>query len=317
MYLKVEYNFCLCAYHISDINPIELIGEEIYDEFDFEAANGTISSFVPSEHADTKSFPETETSRSVPQIKDASATPSPVLRPLNTRGINFLRSTSAPPSPCPRSTAPSVFSGPVTRPNTPGITAPAIVVGGPETTTIATTSATDEPEATGKMPKESAHGVIPAFEDSVSDPATPRSVPVKKRPVSSSGTPTPLVGSMSPAVSRSASPAPSLEAILLDRKRRLAAAAAAGRDPGSVTTPSISGTSDNYDARAPAMRPPTMSSKGTRKFKSSPLGGGEQTGVVIAEKVKQDIQGHEEDIRIPDEMNTTGWDKNQDDSGYL
>lgn len=64
------------------------------------------------------------------------------------------------------------------------------------------------------------------------------------------------------------------------------------------------------------MRPPTMSPKGTSKFKSSPLGGGERTGVVVAEKVKQDMKGQEEDIRIPDEMNRTGPDK-EDDSGYL
>lgn len=301
----------VCVLTISDINHLELIGEEIYDEFDFEAGNGTISSFVPSELADTKSFPETETSPSVvSQVKDGSPTTKPVvLRPLATRGLNFLRSTSAPPSP--RSKGSFVFSTSATQPNASSIlTVPATVV---REIAVEIASTTDEPETTGKIPKESGHGVISASEN-IADPGTPRPTLLKKRPLSSSGTPLPLTNSMTPAVSKSASPASSLEAILLDRKRRLAAA---GRDSGPMTTPSTSGTSDNHDPRAPAMRAPAMSSKGTSKFKSSPLGGGEQTGVVVAEKVKQDVQGQEEDVCIPDETNRTVPGKKEDNAGCL
>lgn len=293
---------------ISDINPLELIGEEIYDEFDFEAANGTISSFVPSEHASTKKFPETETfPTAAPRINDVFPTRSPVLRPLNTRGLSFLRSTSAPPSPRTRDRTPS-FSVPIPaaqlNPQSAG-NPTATTVGSPETT-IATPS--DEPKARGENTEESAS-------ENVSDPGMLRLAPPKKRPTSSSGTVSPLVSSMSPAASRSASPAPSLEAILLDRKRRLAAAAAAGKDVGPMIAPS--GTSENYDPRVPALRASTMSPKGTKKFKSSPLGGGEQTGVILAEKVKRDIKDQEQDTRIPGEMDKAAPDRKEDDSGYL
>ena len=291
----------------SDISPLELIGEEIYDEFD--CANGTISSFVPSEHPSTK-FPETETPAVAPQTKDVFPTRSPILRPLNTRGLSFLRSTSAPPSPRNRSRAPSLFSVPipVAQLNTPeGPSADNLTVTAPE---ITISTASDEPKAKGDITKESAP-------ENACVPGMPRSAPLKKRPVSSSGTASPLVNSMSPAASRSASPAPSLEAILLDRKRRLAAAAAVGKDAGPMIASSVPGTSENYDARVPASRAPTTSPKGTSKFKSSPLGGGEQTGVILAERVKRDIKDREEDIRIPDETDKGAPDKKEDDSGYL
>ncbi|KAG8215827.1 hypothetical protein J3R82DRAFT_7769 [Butyriboletus roseoflavus] len=286
----------------------ELIGEEIYDEFDFEAANGTLSSFVPSEHANTNG---TEPFTGVAsQINDAFTTTSLVLRPLNTHGLSFLRSTSAPPSPRNRGKALSVVSTPsqASRPNTPvgsSATTPRTIVGSP--------GITDDPKAKGETPKAS--GVVSVSEN-VAGSGPRRPTPMKKQPVCSSGTGSPLVGSMTPA-SRSAPPSPPLEAILLERKRRLAAAAGAGKDVGFMTVPSISGTSHNNDARVPALRAPAMSPKGTSKFKSSPLGGGDRTGVVIAEKVKQDIEDHAEDIRIPDEMDKAGPDKKEDDSGYL
>ncbi|KAF8966793.1 hypothetical protein BDZ97DRAFT_1806478 [Flammula alnicola] len=133
--------------------------------------------------------------------------------------------------------------------------------------------------------------------------------------------------------SRSASPAPTLEAILLDRKRRLAAASAqsSGSNTASVTAspaPGVVHTASQVDNATPASviapspAPSTgamhsvpskdillpsapvspapsvggtgvvasrnvhgTQAKGTR-FKSSPLGGGERTGVVVAEQVK-------------------------------
>ncbi|KAF8431694.1 hypothetical protein L210DRAFT_3415529 [Boletus edulis BED1] len=243
----------------------ELIGEEIYDEFDFEAINGTISSFVPSEHAGTNKSPETEVSLGI--------------APHNTRGLGFLRSTSAPPSPRIRGRAPSMF----TTPTQAQLDAPnGSSIANPTTTTIENAETTvtftfDEPKGKGQSTKES--GVVSAFEN-VSDATIPRPPPLKNRPVSSSGAISPLVGPMSPVASRSASPAPSLEAILLDRKRRLAAAVAAGKD--ASTTPSSSGRSENYDARIPVLRAPATSPKGPSKFKSSPLVGSEQTDIVIA-----------------------------------
>ncbi|KAI9570083.1 hypothetical protein HD554DRAFT_2086717 [Boletus coccyginus] len=287
----------------------ELIGEEIYDEFDFGAANGTISSFVPSELASAKKSPETEISLGVvPQINDVFATRSSVLRPRNTYGLNFLRSMSAPPSPRNRGrTPPSDFSVPIqsaqlnTFEGPSAINTTTVTVGSPG---ITKTASSDEPKS--KEEKE------PAPEN-VSDLSIIRPVPLKKRPGSSSGTASVLLSSVTPAASRSVSPAPSLEAILLDRKRRLAAA---GKDGGPMIAPSTLGTNENYDARVPALRAPITSPKGTSKFKSSPLGGGEQTRVIIAEKVKH-VKDQEEGVRIPDEMDKVAPDKKEDDSGYL
>ncbi|KAG9312630.1 hypothetical protein JVU11DRAFT_7045 [Chiua virens] len=60
----------------------ELIGEEIYDEFDFEGANGTISSFVLSGHADPKKSSEAETSPSAAlHTNDVFSATNTVLRP--------------------------------------------------------------------------------------------------------------------------------------------------------------------------------------------------------------------------------------------
>jgi metal transporter CNNM len=293
----------------------ELIGEEIYDEFDFEGANGTISSFVPSEYASTKKSPQTETSPGdAPQTNDVFATSSPV-PPLNTHNLGFLRSTSAPPSPRNPSRPSSMFSVPTqaAQPNAsegPSTTKPtATTVERPDVTI---TIASDEPKVNGEI----THGaiVVEKASEDVTDAGMPRPAPPKKQPVSGSGTLSSLATPISPAVSRSASLAPSLEAILLDRKRRLAAA---GKDASTPTTPSISGTSENCDAKAPVLRAPTMTPKGTSKFKSSPIGGGEQTGVVMAEKVRRDFKVREGSIRIPDEMDKAAPDRKEDDSGYL
>lgn len=108
-------------------------------------------------------------------------------------------------------------------------------------------------------------------------------------------------------ITRSTSPAPSLEAILLDRKRRLGATTSLP----SATVASSVGSSSSLalpTAAGPAMSSGisvrTGSVKGTR-FKSSPLGGGDRNGVV---KVKEntvalqdeDKTSNREDRRRPD-----------------
>jgi len=99
------------------------------------------------------------------------------------------------------------------------------------------------------------------------------------------------------AASPSPSPVPALEAILLDRKRRLAAASGgAGSMAGSVRPSSSSSTvasmsaSHSKEGVVPILpgSPKSVhgtSAKGTR-FKSSPLGGAERAGVVVAEQIK-------------------------------
>jgi metal transporter CNNM len=61
----------------------------------------------------------------------------------------------------------------------------------------------------------------------------------------------------------------------------------------------------------------TPSVKGTR-FKSSPLGGFDTHGVVVAEQVKADIRSQnvsQEDVRIPDDKDKVGPDKGENDGG--
>jgi len=111
------------------------------------------------------------------------------------------------------------------------------------------------------------------------------------------------------AMSRSVSPAPSLEAILLDRKRRLVAS---GSQSSTVTPAQTLG--QNFEMWVPTPRIASPSIKGAR-FKSSPLGGGENSGVVIAERVKENLQSQsasQEEARIPDDKDKAGPDK--DDS---
>ena len=113
------------------------------------------------------------------------------------------------------------------------------------------------------------------------------------------------------AASRSVSPVPSLEAILLDRKRRLAAASGHSTPPIVPTPPPGPIT----ESRPPNPRMATSSTKGTR-FKSSPLGSFDRHGVIIAEKVKEDIRSRnvsQEDVRIPDDIKA-GLDKKDADS---
>lgn len=159
---------------------------------------------------------------------------------------------------------------------------------------------------------------------------------VQPYPVSMSGIPAPAgpvvaAVSTSRAPSRDASPAPPLEAILLERKRRLAAtlgsasftgtpAAAASAVLGVPSTPTTpvapplvgsgsqsptaSGTSPfpafsggtNTNPGTGAAVPVRVAqsvSKGT-KFKSSPLGGVDRAGLVVAEHLKaKEEQGDE------------------------
>jgi len=121
------------------------------------------------------------------------------------------------------------------------------------------------------------------------------------------------------AASRSVSPAPSLEAILLDRKRRLAAAGSQNPLPAPAfpTSPPCPTPEIRSPISMPMPRVATPNVKGTR-FKSSPLGGFDSHGVVVAEKVKQDIRnrnGSQEYIRIPHDKDKVGPDKEDDGRG--
>ncbi|KAJ7511808.1 hypothetical protein B0H11DRAFT_1844761 [Mycena galericulata] len=237
----------------------ELIGEEIYDEFDPQGAHG--DPYVPPEVVPVTVVPEV-----VPAAPSGTPkAPTPVLKPLSLKGLNFLRSRSAPPTPREQPLAGAAAAAADAR------AAQAI-----PTVVVERNTPSPTPSLTPTVPDEPA--------------------PEVKKPVPVAANPAGLTASL-PHVgvghaSRSVSPAPSLEAILLDRKRRLGAAA---------TAPS--GT-----LGASATSSPAVNAAGTR-FKSSPLGGGERTGVVVAEQVKKMGTAGGGEGRIAGEKDKEGPDK--------
>ncbi|KAI0819743.1 DUF21-domain-containing protein [Trametes gibbosa] len=260
----------------------ELIGEEIYDEFD------------PQGHPDLSAYAQAEVkgafamkrTGSAPQLaaegsSDAtvvspadvyrSPMPSivkpiaiPALRSLNFKGLGFPRSRSAPPTPrdVVSTEKEKVLQDTATPPVPEGVAVdqgpPVFVDERPPTTTVFV-----EPVPIPVIKTVPPPVVIPAESAlaaanmqrsrSVHSPAGPAGIAVIPVP------PTLNLGFGPP--SRSASPAPSLEqAILVERKRRAAS--------GSGNQNALKGG----------------------WFKSSPLNGG-RAGVIVAERVKQDLQG--------------------------
>ena len=114
----------------------------------------------------------------------------------------------------------------------------------------------------------------------------------------------PAAGNVGPFSALSSAAAPSLEAVLLDRKRRLAA----GGGQTSATPmpfPSQKSSSAVFEQQRPATAPRVGSNiKG--KFKSTPLEGGERSGMVVAEKVKEDLRNFRAEVSFPDKMNKAG-----------
>ncbi|KAG0708522.1 hypothetical protein DFH29DRAFT_1075467 [Suillus ampliporus] len=287
----------------------ELIGEEIYDEFDQEGAGGTISSYVPVEHPPLsklygESLPDLPSTVTQPNEASKPAPSGSTLRPLSLKGFGFLRSRSEPPTP--READQVSIVQPVPKiafsPNDDSIKEQVT----PETVfqTLEATTATDQLQDI-LQPARTTNNVSTLPEDAL--PA--RNPTLKKTSVSSAGIAASVPVSVSAPGTRCSSPAPSLEAILLERKRRLTAAKELGISTPPVPSPS--------DVRSPALlRVPTVSIKGG-KFKSSPLTGGERSRVVVAEEVMQDTISPADNERIPVEDDDAVHDKKEDDSGYL
>lgn len=291
----------------------ELIGEEIYDEFDQDGAGGTISSYVPIEHPPLsklhgESLPDLHSTAAQPMEAVKPAPTGPVLRPLSLKSFGFLRSRSEPPTPRetdevstvqPVSTTSASFP---TSDSTKEQVTPETVV--PVIRTLEALAAMDEPQDTLQH-RKTTNNASTSPEDSLSAPNST----LKKRCVSSAGIATSVPGSVSAPGTRSSSPAPSLEAILLERKRRLTAARESGMSPPPVPLPS--------EVRSPALpRVPTVSIK-AGKFKSSPLTGGERSRIVVADQVMQDTMTTTDKERMLDEGDVVAHDKKEDDSGYL
>lgn len=156
--------------------------------------------------------------------------PTPTLKPLALKGLSFLRSRSAPPSPRDSSTIQIPDVKPAAETQTQS------VIEGPSLSGDATTP--------GTANKDDPLNIAPETEG----------LNVPKKPSGKGSSPAP-----SAAVSRSTSPAPSLEAILFDRKRRHAQTGVAG-GPSTIAAP------------VPSAPRATGGSKAF-KFKSSPLSG--------------------------------------------
>ncbi|KAL4071951.1 hypothetical protein V8B97DRAFT_1941719 [Scleroderma yunnanense] len=284
----------------------ELIGEEIYDEFDSKGANGTVSSYVPTESPYLKKAVHSESTPDLPstavdEIVAASprtaksSTGTPVLRPLALKGLGFLRSRSAPPSPRDDNRTSSAVS------HSRKDTLTTVLDLEPETRSSSSTA--------GQERKVDIAPETPRVKDKIeraTRPPTPRETPPLRKKVPS-GILTPIPNTVSTTTSRTASPVPPFEAFLLDRKRRLTAAV---KDAGAPAG------SPKGEVRPSVPRAATPSGKGVNMFKSSPLGGGEPTGIVIAERIKRDMKDREE-VRGHDESDKGDSDKKEDDSGYL
>lgn len=305
---------------------LELIGEEIYDEFDPEGGHAP---YVPAEvrvqtdanHLNPgllrkkESAPQLSNSvdastESGPTVGSRSLTSTPVLKPIAIKGLSFLtnRSRSAPPTP--RDQKPTVNTP--GSPSPPCSNVPLLLQSNSFHGQIIPLSPAleDESETTQQIPSiilDQVANVPPTTTASVEGSNTVDNNPSKMQsfPDSSTAIPASIIsGSVAP--SRSVSPATSLEAVLLDRKRRLAAS---GGQISAVTPAQSLG--QNFEVWVPTPRTASPSIKGAR-FKSSPLGGGETSGIVVAEKVKENLRSEnasQEEFRIPDGKAKAGPDK--------
>ncbi|KAJ6601131.1 hypothetical protein DFH09DRAFT_969690 [Mycena vulgaris] len=269
----------------------ELIGEEIYDETDFDGAHG--DPYVPPVRAEIRPPAPAQAPPAGPSA--TLKAPTPVLKELSLKGLSFLRSRSAPPTPRePNMNVPAAL-------NAGRATESPAVLGHSSAVESATPPVTPSADMRQPIPaviiERDSPSPTPSLTPTVpDDPApVPTPAPEVQKPVPVSMPVNALGLTASPShvgsASRSVSPAPSLEAILLDRKRRLGAAATAPTgsvgagvtSTTSVNVPPIAGGTVGASARAV---PATV--KGAR-FKSSPLGGGERTGVFVAEQVKEQM----------------------------
>ncbi|KAF7307580.1 CNNM transmembrane domain-containing protein [Mycena indigotica] len=310
----------------------ELIGEEIYDEFDPQGAHGdpyvppvrieVVPPVVVSPSVDVSSGPG-----AVIKATSNLKAPAPVLKPLSLKGLNFLRSRSAPPTPREPPAGANVLTGaakesPAALPSPEADAETSRLSETPSTATAISVSA--GPGVAGQILPE----VIP--ERDTPSPTLSLTPTVPDEPVQPEirvQRPSPVQAyptSIPPSVvaSRSASPAPSLEAILLDRKAQRRLGGAATAPTGSISAAIGAGNTANVGnvastgqgSMAGARNTASTGPKGTM-FKSSPLGGGERSGVVVAEQVKSlkggeggaDEEGKAGD-RIPSEKDKEGPD---------
>ena len=306
--------------------PVELIGEEIYDEFDQEGAYGDR---VPYEsNSDTRDDADPEDPYHPSSITNQRAQSDTVssndqakslatVLPTSLKGFEFFRTRSAPP--VPRETGTD---------NSDKVTGREWNKMDDEKDRGKDPTAIQMPKpikGTGRYPPSvilEQHSTISSYDSTFPIVVNAEANDLTMSPNVHQNLLSPVVTAPAPALARSTpstplqrpqtalpnqtmSTLPSLEAILLERKRR-----SSNANASSSSTPAPSGP---YipPRTAPSVLRVQSSGKGTR-FKSSPLGGGERAGVIIAEQVKTSKKS--EDVQSPDQVQKE--DKQTEKAGF-
>lgn len=310
---------------------IELIGEEIYDEFDVEGTGAHSQSFVPpgaDQHqpdprktlVKKNSAPELAGNAKKDRMITGSITP-PVRQatPMKSLGLsvtkpiaipnlsnfkNILRSRSAPPTP----------REPTKSLPTPGVNVPTAtipvqaenipVINVTESLAVSESQLENEARVLGQIVEN------PSPESSSDDKqfgynaATQLQTTTFAAPKATVAGPSFPFTSGATASPRSSSPAPSLEAILVDRKRR-------GQMGGSGISTSSGPSTPTVGVAVPLDRPSGLS-KSKGGFKSSPLSlASPSAGTVVAEEIKKQKQlakqTEQEGEAPPDSVHNDYW----------
>ena len=340
MYLKVviRWNLVPCPMLILCL-PVELIGEEIYDEFDQEGAYGDRVPYEsPSDTRDCddgdpedpyhlSSITNQQTQSDTNSWNDQAKSPATVL-PTSLKGLEFFRTRSAPPVPRELGTGKYIGDDKVTgRERDKTDDEKDGTSQGRDPTAIQMPKPI---KGTGRYPPSvilEQHSTISSYDSAYPTvisveakgltvpPSTHRSRPsTATAPAPARLTPSALLPRPQTALAtQTMSTLPTLEAILLERKRR-----ASNANASNSSTPVPSGSHINPTSIPP--RPALSaggfglvhsvpgnpvaplkvhsSGKGTR-FKSSRLSGGDWTSVVVAEQVKAARKS--EDVQSPDQ----------------
>lgn len=284
---------------------LELIGEEIYDEFDPQGAQGQLSSYIP--QGQETSITSASAPVAIPAV--ISRTPSdsklagqypgavamahtrpftPIVKPVALRGLSYLRPKSAPP--IPRDQELNIGRNEETKdvPNLPTkfmnkIPRTRSELGLSGLAANGDNNVDPVPMEQPSLPATFPNEPEPAMDGNSKIPPSSLAAPVPSRAI-----PTSLLPAPTP---RSTSPVPSLEAILLDRKRRLNAASGVGSGTSSSTAslPVVLPPATGIVSPDARQRTGTATNVKGMRFKSSPLGGDNKSGVVVAEKVKAEM----------------------------
>ena len=342
--------------------PLELIGEEIYDEFDPEGAYGDRVPYEspsdtqgrndgdPENSYHPSSITKQRAQSDTISLNDQARSPATVL-PTSLKGLGFFRTWSAPPVPREIGTDKCVGDDKVSGKEWSKMDdAKAATSRGRDPMTIQMPKPI---KGTGRYPPSvilEQHSTISSYDSAVPVVIGVDAEGLTKPPSTHQNLPSSVVTAPAPArlapsatlprsqttlSTQTMSTPPALEAILLERKRRASNTNASNSSspvpfgphnnptfipaspapsagsfgkvhsaPGNPVVPLAVGGSVT-----PLMRVVHSSGKGSM-FKSSPLGGGDRAGVVVAERVKatrksEDVQSSDHERREDGQVEKT------------